>query len=183
MIKSLSAMQETGVQSLGWEISWRRDWLPTPVLLPAEFHGKRRLVSYSPWGYKESDITKQLTHMHSVYVFPFDSVWLCYSMNLSKFSLNAICILSFPEVLAYFLILEILCACVLSCIWLFVICGTIAHQAPLSMDFLGKNTGVGCHFLLQRSSWPRDRTHISYVSCIAGRFLTSWAIGEAYEIL
>ena len=26
---------------------------------------------------------------------------------------------------------------------------TIAPQAPLSMDFPGKNTGVGCHFLLQ----------------------------------
>ena len=25
----------------------------------------------------------------------------------------------------------------------------IAHQSPLSMDFPGKNTGVGCHFLLQ----------------------------------
>ena len=28
-----------------------------------------------------------------------------------------------------------------------------------------KNTGVGCHFLLQGSSWPRDQTCIS---CIAG---------------
>ena len=27
--------------------------------------------------------------------------------------------------------------------------GTIAHQASLSMGFRGKNTGVGCHFLLQ----------------------------------
>ena len=26
---------------------------------------------------------------------------------------------------------------------------TIFHQVPLSMDFPGKNTGVGCHFLLQ----------------------------------
>ena len=25
----------------------------------------------------------------------------------------------------------------------------LAHQAPLSMDSPGKNTGVGCHFLLQ----------------------------------
>ena len=23
---------------------------------------------------------------------------------------------------------------------------TVVHQAPLSMDFPGKNTGVGCHF-------------------------------------
>ena len=26
---------------------------------------------------------------------------------------------------------------------------TVARQAPLSMDSPGKNTGVGCHFLLQ----------------------------------
>ena len=26
---------------------------------------------------------------------------------------------------------------------------TVAHQAPLYWDFPGKNTGVGCHFLLQ----------------------------------
>ena len=27
--------------------------------------------------------------------------------------------------------------------------GTVACQAPLPWDFPGKNTGVGCHFLLQ----------------------------------
>ena len=27
---------------------------------------------------------------------------------------------------------------------------TVARLAPLSMGFPGKNTGVGCHFLLQR---------------------------------
>ena len=26
----------------------------------------------------------------------------------------------------------------------------VAHQAPLSMNFPAKNTGVDCHFLLQR---------------------------------
>ena len=34
-------------------ISWRRDWLPTPVFLPGEFHRQRSLVGYSPWGHKE----------------------------------------------------------------------------------------------------------------------------------
>ena len=29
------------------------------------------------------------------------------------------------------------------------------------------------------SSWPRDRTCVSCVSCIAGRFLTHWATWEA----
>ena len=30
-------MQETWIRSLGWEDPWRREWLPTPVLLPGEF--------------------------------------------------------------------------------------------------------------------------------------------------
>ena len=35
-------------------------WQPTPVFLPGEFHGQGSLEGYSPWGYKESDRTKQL---------------------------------------------------------------------------------------------------------------------------
>ena len=33
---------------------------------------------------------------------------------------------------------------------------TVARQAPLSMGFLDKNIGVGCHF--RGSSQPRDST-------------------------
>ena len=40
---------------------WRREWQLIPVFLPWEFHGQRRLVSYSPWGCKESDMTEWLT--------------------------------------------------------------------------------------------------------------------------
>ena len=29
---------------------WRRQWHPTPVLLPGKSHGQRSLVSCSPWG-------------------------------------------------------------------------------------------------------------------------------------
>ena len=42
------------------KILWRRAWQPTPVLLPGESHGQRRLVGYSPWGHKGSDTTEQL---------------------------------------------------------------------------------------------------------------------------
>ena len=35
-----------------------REWLPIPVFLPGEFHGKRSLVGYSPWGRKELGITE-----------------------------------------------------------------------------------------------------------------------------
>ena len=46
------------VQSLGLEDPWRREWLPTLVFLPGEFHGSRSLVGYSPWGCKESNMTE-----------------------------------------------------------------------------------------------------------------------------
>ena len=39
---------------------WRRRWHPTPVLLPGESHGRRSLVSCSPWGREESDVTEWL---------------------------------------------------------------------------------------------------------------------------
>ena len=38
----------------------RRQWHPTPVLLPGESHGWRSLVGCSPWGRWESDTTEQL---------------------------------------------------------------------------------------------------------------------------
>ena len=40
---------------------WRRKWQPTPVFLPGESHRQRSLVGCSPWGRKESGMTKQLT--------------------------------------------------------------------------------------------------------------------------
>ena len=41
----------------------RRQWHPTPVLLPGKSHGRRSLVGCSPWGHWESDMTEWL-HFH-----------------------------------------------------------------------------------------------------------------------
>ena len=45
------------------------------------------------------------------------------------------------------------CSCVhawmFSCVWLFATPWHVAHQAPPSVEFASKNTGVGCYFLLQ----------------------------------
>ena len=43
--------------------SGRRQWHPTPVLLPGKSHGWRSLVGCSPWGRYESDTTERL-HFH-----------------------------------------------------------------------------------------------------------------------
>ena len=39
---------------------WRRQWHPTPILLPGKSHGRRSLVGCSPWGREESAATERL---------------------------------------------------------------------------------------------------------------------------
>ena len=47
-LKNLPPIQEIWLRSLGWEDPWKREWQPTPVFLPGESHGQRRLAGYSP---------------------------------------------------------------------------------------------------------------------------------------
>ena len=49
--------------------SRRRQWHPTPVLLPGKSHGQRSLVGCSPWGRKELDTTEQLNFLFSLSCF------------------------------------------------------------------------------------------------------------------
>ena len=58
MVKNLPAMQETRVQSLGWEDPPRGghgNSLQYPCL--ENPHGQKSLAGYSPWGHKELDMT------------------------------------------------------------------------------------------------------------------------------
>ena len=61
VLKNYLLMQETWemrVQSLGEEDPLEKEWQPTPVFLPGEFHGQRSLVGSSPWGHTELDTTE-----------------------------------------------------------------------------------------------------------------------------
>ena len=40
------------------KIPWSGKWQPAPIFLPEKSHGQRSLAGYSPWGRKESDMTK-----------------------------------------------------------------------------------------------------------------------------
>ena len=90
MVKHLTAMQETRVQSLGWEdslekemathssiLAWKTPWTEEPGRL------------YSPWGHKESDVTERLTHIFlgllrffSLRVlFKFEKYWMMHRLS------------------------------------------------------------------------------------------------------
>ena len=62
LVKNPLAMRETWIRSPVWEdplfgkIPWKKERPPTPVVWPGEFLGL-----YSPWRYKESDMTEWLS--------------------------------------------------------------------------------------------------------------------------
>ena len=80
-------MQRLGFDPWVGKIPWRREWLPTPVFWPGEFH-----ELYSPWGHKESDTTERLS-LFSYLVFPIlllSSISLHCSLKKAFLSLLAI---------------------------------------------------------------------------------------------
>ena len=58
-------MQETWVWSLGWEDPLEKEVAPHSSTLAWKIPWMRSLVGYSPWGYKESDMTERLHYAHS----------------------------------------------------------------------------------------------------------------------
>ena len=65
MVKTLPAMQKTQVQSLAQEDPLEKGMAIHSSILAKKSQGQRSLVSYSPWGHKESDTTERLTQTHT----------------------------------------------------------------------------------------------------------------------
>ena len=181
-------------------IYMRRQWHPTPVLLPGKSHGQRSLVGCSPWGRWGSDTTERL-HSHfslpcigegngnplqcsclenpgdggawwaAVYGVAQSRTWLKWLSSSGSSVYVYIYIFFFKH---YFVDSFPVCVCVCVCLiasvvsvffFFFVTLWSIASQAICPWDSAGKNTGVGCHASSRGSSEPRDRTHVSYISC------------------
>ena len=69
----------------------------------------------------------------------------------------------------------------LSRVWLFEAPRPVACQAPLPMDYPGKNTGVGCHFLLQ-GIFPTQglNSHLLWLLYWQARFFTIESPGKPF---
>ena len=63
---------------------WREKWQPTPVFLPGEYHGLRRLAGYS------SEVTKSWTHLntHTHCLFASQSLVVFLGSKLCIFFLD-----------------------------------------------------------------------------------------------
>ena len=68
------------------------------------------------------------------------------------------------------------CGCGLRRIWLFATPWTVAHKAPLSVEFSKARILEWIAISFSRgSSHPRDQTHVSCVPCIGRQILYHWA--------
>ena len=131
----------------------RRQWRPTPGLLPGKSHGRRSLVGCRPWGHWELDTTERL-HFHfslsctgegngnplwySCLENPRDEgAWWAavYGVTQSRTQLKWFSSSSIPYGIPSCVKMKVNWKWqLLSHVWLFAIPWT-AHQAPLSMGF------------------------------------------------
>ena len=61
MVKTACNSGDPGSVPGSARFPWRKEWQPTPVFLPGEFHGQRSLTGYSPRSRRKLDTTKRLT--------------------------------------------------------------------------------------------------------------------------
>ena len=107
MAKSPPAVQETRLWSLGREDPLEKEWLPSPVFLPGEFHGQRSWAGYCSWGRMESDTTDWLAHFLCRFGIasahepgsPPNPTWLFLLLHLHPSPLPAV---SFPAHVGFF---------------------------------------------------------------------------------
>ena len=76
LVKNPPVMQETWVQSLGWEDPLEKGKAIHFSILPGEFRGL-----YSPWSHKESDTTERL-------FFFFFIIWVKCILELLHFKVT-----------------------------------------------------------------------------------------------
>ena len=183
----MQEMQETQVQSLGWEDPWSRKWLPAPVFLPEKSHGQRNLVGYSPWGHEELGHDWETKHIISTHNMGDAQK---HDVRFNCLFFNRLCILYIWYYVAESDTTERLnwtdtClyihTCVLSCfssVQFFATLWTVAARLLCPWDSPSKNTGMACYALLQRI-FPIQGSNLC-VSWIASRFFTSESLGTYY---
>ena len=67
MVKNLPAVQETWIQSLGWDDPLEKGMATHSIILAWRNPWTGSLMGYIPWGLEESDMTEWLTHTLQLY--------------------------------------------------------------------------------------------------------------------
>ena len=133
----------------------RRKWQPTPLFLPGEFHGQRSLAGCCPWGHKEQNMTLRLNNTNMSLMIKITLRFLVLSMIMIKRG----DVITVNEALVAQL--QLILWMGNSSVWHVsvspqVVSDSLYHDGlqPSRLhcpwNFLGKNSGMGGHSLLQR---------------------------------
>ena len=78
LIKTPGSLDQSSILMTSFNLNHllkrRMEWQSTPVFLTEEFHRKRILAGYSPWGCKELDRTEQLTFSLSYELYSISKI-------------------------------------------------------------------------------------------------------------
>ena len=119
----------------------RVQWVPSHYLTPPPHFTEEDMSVWDGWRHS------RLEFVTGREVAKSPSYWLQTCTRVSIFMF--VCPTSHIPLHSVSMWWEMVHACMLGCVQLFVTPWTVACQAPLSMNSPGKDTGVGCHFLLQ----------------------------------
>ena len=179
-VPALALKSGMSLTRAGQVLSWWSSWFSASILLTGCY-------PLECWVVPTRFLHTCLTSIWEIYVW----VWAHYDPVQALSNVCKLRLITWAATYTYYLCVCV-CVCVCTCtlasthaeslshLWLFVTPWTVACQAPLSIGFSSKITGVGCHFLLRGSSQPRDWTRIS---CIGRQILYRWATEEAYKLL
>ena len=168
---------------------WRRQWHPTPVLLPGKSHGQRSLVGCSPLGHEELDTTEWL-HSHfslscigegngnplqcSCLENPGDGgAWWAAVHGVTKSWIWLKWLSSSSSSILYYITHTIVCGVCFVAQSCLTLCNPMDCNLPCSSVhgiFSGKNAGVACHFLLQ-GIYLTQESNLHLLRCISCRWI------------
>ena len=150
----------TGVGSL----SLLQGIFPTQGLNPGLPHCRRILYQLSYQGSPSPDKQRVRAFIERERGLHAEIAWS---------SLTVIFRLVIGDLTSTILVILLYCSCVLSCIQLFVTLWTVVGQAPLSMGFSRQEywSRLPCPFPGDLPN-PGIKPHVSWISCMAGRFFT-----------
>ena len=125
---------------------WRRKWQPTPVFLPGESQGRGSLVGYSPWGCR---VRHNWVWAREVIIIMITILrylqWTLFTKCTIPRLAQGKCSIAGAHPTA-----AAAAAAVAKSLQCPALCDPIDGSPPgCPWDPPGKNTGVGCHFLLQ----------------------------------
>ena len=156
-------MQEKQVRSLGQEDSLE-EGTTTPQnsclgILLTEEPGRLQSIGSHRVGHHWSNSTYMLTIL-------FSNCHYCFLIGHFSLYLQTSLVLTFPSLCLH--------AELLNHVWPFATPWTVACHLLYPWDFPGKNTGVGCHFLLQ-GIFPSMSPAWTHVSCNSRQIIYHWA--------